>query len=531
MRNKFILFYHTVSFFLLIHIIPLNLLADTIWDQLKEVEEKYDQLNDQQKAQYGLVLFKNLVSVHSQDMPVEYIDFTIEYYKKQPDKTKLGQAYTYKAAIHTHRREYPEATQCLLYAIDHIDSYKNDMLPGQIYFLLGRLASFQDEFESALNYLDEAEYYYNKSGSKLMISRIYTLRSWIYSAIEDFEKAIEASLESMKHTTDSIVHGDALNDIGSNYYFLGEGDSALYYTKKSLDYPYLDTNQSLRYYHVANAYNLKNQLDSARRYALLAINSPIDIHIEEECYRILIDVATQLKENENLRYYIEKKQACVDSIMKLKGQISVSSVKQIHSAHEENRMLKKNYKQLFLIMITAAIIVAGIITLLYIRNRKKEAKVVTYEKNMEKKEEKLSDLTQTLNQKQNQLINQITDELKLAREQYKKEKKTQTYEEREFSIYNKVLHIDNEKAFLAKFNNLFNNLPDKLKNRYPSITYKEIMGCCLFMINIPTKDIALLLNYTPSSLYKFKQRLSHKLGLNGAKQLEKLLKEMVNSNN
>lgn len=530
MRDKFTSISYTLSFFLLLNTIPLSLFPVSIGGSFQEVEVRYDQLNDQQKAEYGLTLLKNLVSSQSQDMPVEYIDFAIAYYKKQPDKTQLGQAYTYKAAIHANRREYPEATQCLLYALDYIDSYKNDKLPGQIYFLLGRLASFQDEFESALNYLDKAEYHYAKSGSHRMLSTTYTVRSWIYSALEDFEKAIEASLQSMKYTTDSIVYGDALNDIGSNYYYLGQADSALYYTKKSLDYPYLATNLSLRYYHVANAYHLKNQLDSARRYAQLAIHTPIDIHIEEECYRILIDVATQLNDDENLRYYIKRKQACIDSIMKLKGQVRVSSVEQMHTAHKENQLLQRNYKQLFLIMITVALLIVGLIVLLFIRNRKKEAKVVIYEKNIEQKEEELSDLTKALEEKQNQLINQIAEELKLAREKQKRNNKAQTYEEREYSIYNEVLHLDKEEVFLAKFNNSLNNLPDKLKELYPPITHKEIIWCCLFMIDIPTKDIALLLHYTPNSLYKFKQRLGHKLGINGAKQLEKLLNEMVSTN-
>lgn len=521
--------------FLLLILSSISISAEkAIWRQLKETGDKYEKLSDEQKAQYGLILFKNLEASTSTDFPTEYIDFSINYYKRQADKTNLAYAYNYKSGMYDKLRQYPESTQCLLYALDYIAEISDQRLIGILYFKLARLAGYQDEFQDALNYLDQSAHYFLAVENFNLLSKVYTLRSWIYSAMHEFEKAIEASVKSMSYTTDSIVKGDALNDIGSNYYQLNQIDSALYYTKMSLEYPAVEGNHSMRYCHLSDAYLLNNELDSARKYALVAISLPIDIHIEDECYRILIDIATQLGDDDNLRHYISHKQQCTDSIMKLKGQVRVSSVKQMHEAHSENLKLKKSNTQILIVVCITLLILIGVIGFIYkYYNKKHIHKVSYYKSNIKTKEVMLSNLSEVLEQKQNILLDQLFDELKTTRKKYTPNGKILTSkdrDERERKIYNEVLYLNQEDAFINKMNGILNNLPIKLKNKYPTINYKEIMWCCLFMLNIPTKEIAILLQYTQSSLYKFKQRLSQKLNLNGTKELEELLKELVYSN-
>ncbi len=53
-----------------------------------------------------------------------------------------------------------------------------------------------------------------------------------------------------------------------------------------------------------------------------------------------------------------------------------------------------------------------------------------------------------------------------------------SFEERESldkEIYNEVCILAMKILFLSAWNNLLNNLPDKLKARFPEITYKEIL--------------------------------------------------------
>jgi len=66
---------------------------------------------------------------------------------------------------------------------------------------------------------------------------------------------------------------------------------------------------------------------------------------------------------------------------------------------------------------------------------------------------------------------------------------------------------------------ILNNLVSKLRTRYPALTTKEIIWCCLYILHIPTTDIYLLLDYKVDSLMKMKQRLAEKVNVAGVIQL------------
>ena len=72
-------------------------------------------------------------------------------------------------------------------------------------------------------------------------------------------------------------------------------------------------------------------------------------------------------------------------------------------------------------------------------------------------------------------------------------------------------------------NKSFNNIITKLEARYPEINEKELLWCGLFLLGISNKDIALILDTQPTSLYKMKQRLAQKMQLAGTRELDQLL--------
>jgi DNA-binding CsgD family transcriptional regulator len=52
-----------------------------------------------------------------------------------------------------------------------------------------------------------------------------------------------------------------------------------------------------------------------------------------------------------------------------------------------------------------------------------------------------------------------------------------------------------------------------LKEKHPDLTHSDIQILSYFYLNLPTKEIAILLNILPDSLKKKKQRLATKLGI------------------
>jgi len=92
-------------------------------------------------------------------------------------------------------------------------------------------------------------------------------------------------------------------------------------------------------------------------------------------------------------------------------------------------------------------------------------------------------------------------------------------------LYNTCLHVNDWEAFKRLMNKTFNNIITTLESNYSDLTRKDIIWSCLFLLNVPTTDLILVLDIQSVSLYKLKQRLSQKLNLNNVKELEKFLQK------
>ncbi|OEK07440.1 hypothetical protein BFP71_00075 [Roseivirga misakiensis] len=57
----------------------------------------------------------------------------------------------------------------------------------------------------------------------------------------------------------------------------------------------------------------------------------------------------------------------------------------------------------------------------------------------------------------------------------------------------------------------YTTLRQKLSSKYAALTEYDLRLCIMLKANIPTKDIALLLNITPDSVKKAKHRLRRKM--------------------
>jgi len=76
-------------------------------------------------------------------------------------------------------------------------------------------------------------------------------------------------------------------------------------------------------------------------------------------------------------------------------------------------------------------------------------------------------------------------------------------------------------------NHAFNQIIDKLESNYPEVTKREIIWCCLQLLEIPNNDRMILLDTTSDSLYKLKQRLAQKMNLQSTKELDNVLKKLA----
>lgn len=94
--------------------------------------------------------------------------------------------------------------------------------------------------------------------------------------------------------------------------------------------------------------------------------------------------------------------------------------------------------------------------------------------------------------------------------------------------YEKLLHINDLEFFFHEMDTLFHDLVSKLKKRYPDLSDKQLIWCCLHLLKIPTHDMLILLDYkTDNSLKRMKNRLADRMGVATAASLGTFLLSIV----
>jgi hypothetical protein len=172
------------------------------------------------------------------------------------------------------------------------------------------------------------------------------------------------------------------------------------------------------------------------------------------------------------------------------------------------------------VLIFILILSSGLVFFLYKRNRHKRELLEVYKIQLNKKQEFV---TQKLSQK-----------IEEARTLQIDIRKNATADERvklDIELYNNALYLNNWDDFNREMNHAFNNIVSVLNAKFPTITRKEIIWCCLHLLDIPHTDRMLLLEASSDSLYKLKQRLAQKLNLESTKELDPFLKTMIEIKN
>jgi tetratricopeptide (TPR) repeat protein len=330
--------------------------------------------------------------------------------------------------------------------------------------------------------------------------------------MKDYNKARQYYKQSISQSADSFLHGLAYQEIGINYYFAKQNDSAKYFLTKSLLYPYKGTNYAIRCYNLADLYFDINQYDSALQYANKALKYPGTYFIQRECYRILTNSEYSRGDFKQMAVYMSKYQDYSDSVRKIETQTKTSVLEDLH---QTSSTVSKSRQ--FLIVLGIVIFIITLVSLFIVftlrnRSRKKQLQ-------LEKTEEKLTEKQLFL---KDSLIQKIEENRLKHSATYKKanlnERETINKE-----IFNLSLHLEDWGIFKTLMNNTFNNLVTELEVRSQEINHKEIIWCCLFLLDIPTNDLIILLDCQQRSLYKMKQRLTQKLHLNTTTELEQLL--------
>ncbi|MGB4415041.1 MAG: hypothetical protein WBI53_09175 [Paludibacter sp.] len=483
---------------------------------LLQIIESDQYMSESNRALYGLLMFQALDKNFLTLEPDTLISFSIDYYSRKSNKSRLATALFYKGRMYKYANRFEDAIPLYLNAQDQADESKDFALLGRIHNDLGEISmtgkeygKAELEFKMALGYFDKCDFKDFIVNSLLQTGKTYYYRELHDSALWYYRKAYDQA-------DDQVVIGRCLQDIGASYYASKQYDSAKHYLKASLKYPYFAHNKSITLYMLGDLYYDLNKIDSASLYATEALSYSPDIYTKQECYRILTNVEYLTIEKNRKPYYIKLYQSCTDSIHKLESQTKVSVFQQLHQNSREVKNTRKQYGSI-LFVFSFIVFVFFLITALVYRARKKKKLLLIQQQDEDRKVRRLK-LSEHLKQK---IDNAKNLNLKTHRVISPAERELITK-----NIYNEALHIDDWDFFLIEIEPIVENLTSLLPEQFPALNNKELKWCYLQLLHIDQADILTLIDYKQPSYGKFKQRIAKKLNLADASLLTDFLHKM-----
>jgi tetratricopeptide (TPR) repeat protein len=378
---------------------------------------------------------------------------------------------------------------------------------------MGDICSFQKDFSEALNKYNLSAEYFKKAGKTIDASYSILNIGRTYRLTKNYNKASVYYRKVFNKMSDSIFNGLLIQEMGINYYSAKQYDSAQYYLRKSICFPYKSTNFSIRCFILADLYFDIERYDSASFYALKSLKYPANFLTQRECYRLLANAEFVNGNFRQMAKYMTYFQACSDSVRKIESQTKVTVLEELHLT-TASASKRKQYVYILSWLIPLIILVSLLIFYrLKIRNKGKEKELKEAEVQIIYKQNLLFDA----------LIQKI-NEYKNSQSAIYKKSTLQQKEILDKELYNQCLHVNDWNLFKKLMDKTLNNIVSFLEKNYPEITHKEITFCCLILLDIPTPDIALILESQPGTLYKMKSRLTQKMKLKSNKDLDALLK-------
>ncbi len=470
------------------------------------------------KALYGLLLFQARDMNYLTLTPDSLINFSVAYYKQQGEKSRLAAAYLYKARMYKYAFQYEDATRLLLNARENADTTRDFALLGRIYSDLGAICFIQQDYSKAREEYKQEYKYFSRANFKTHALEALLDIGRTYFALHKYDSAALYYKQALAQATDSLSIGSCMQEIAQNYYDQQQYDSALYYLRPLIHYPYIDNNRSIRYCLLADLYFDLRQLDSASLYANATFKFCPNMRTRLACYRILGNIGYLRKKTDELSQYTKLYLACNDSIKKIESQTKVTV---LESIHQNDKEIKSGIRNSIILTILLFIVLAtGLLIFYYLyKQNKKDKQVHTTQ---------IQEAHSKLVEKQNILIEDLKQ--KLEREKVKQNclRKKTTLAERDafiIELYQSTLYLNDWEEFTRLMNHTFNNMVSTLIETCPTIKKNDMIWCCLHLLDVSPTERMIVLQVSPDSLYKIKQRLAIKLQLNGAKMLDEYLKQ------
>ena len=248
--------------------------------------------------------------------------------------------------------------------------------------------------------------------------------------------------------------------------------------------------------------------------------SPVYMHLD---YKPIIDHYLKKKDQHKVELYVrlmlQEQQAFKEKRQNFNLVETIVDL-QTEQKRQELRIAQlgqANHRLWLLICMTMSAVAISIVVAMLMRQKKQHRKL------MRQADEELTSLVEKLDR--------TNAEKEMRAEEIKEFLKDKDNSQELETMIPTILQTDGESKFRQYFELLYPLFIPRLRDKVPSITYREELLSMLIVLKQSNKRISELLAIAPRSVLMLRHRFRQKIGMTTENSLENFIEEILNSNN
>lgn len=475
------------------------------------------------------------------------IRVALDYYEGRNDPDRLMLTYYYMGRVSQDLNDAPRAQDFYLKALATGKTSSDLRLKAKICSNLGMLYTYQDDYDTALDYMTHGLEYLRQMGDTASQSIILTDIGRTYWTKKQFDSAVYYYQTALEYATPNL-RSVILSELGGVYADNKVYDTALSYIRESLSIGTGSVNPYASYLTLGKAYLYTGLLDSAQFYLTKSLESPVLYTKAGSSYH-LYQLSKQRKDWDTFVSMQEQYETLRDSIQQqthtstIQRMQSLYNYQQIKNEAEQHRLnLEISQQQNYFLFLGVMFLFVCLIGYyfymkVYVRIRKEQwavqesrlHQIIKTQKrgseeqiaaNIERMSELDSEIVDALDT-QKSLIRQKKELLRLENQRIKQYKKVRVLREellKSSPIYIKfhtsqsyVPKAQEKEELMSVVDSTYPNFIDTIIQLYPCIIEPEIEVCYYTKIGLRNIQISNRMCCEESTITMKKKRLYKKI--------------------
>lgn len=477
------------------------------------------QLKQKDYALYALLMCQGMDKCGIDIKSDSLIKEAVNYYKNKNEFTRAGYSFFYLSRFERNKDDTQKQAEALLKAIPCAKKSVNHKLLGFVYSETASIYRSQNQIDSMIKFNKLAYHSLKQANDKRNCIVCLIGIGYGYYQKQNFQESLayykraETEAKSIK---DSSLTSLLYKFTSLTLFYLQDYSTALAYAKQSIEIK--KSEDPTNWFNLAAIFEAQNHLDSAKIYLSKCLrykyNSP-------DCFELLQKISEKEGNYEKAFQWAKLKSIAKDSMNNDNLKISLEGLEKkrnFEKVEAENQKLILKDQHFTIIIALFAILCFIIAVIILIEQIKKNKLALKHEAdikliNQQKiklQTERISKITILQNLIQLKLIPERN--LSQIGAQYLK-----LFGEINYSL---TAHTED---IIKNIDVFFDDFSQKLLDRFPSLTQKEILVCCCLRAGINQESILSMLSVKSETYYRYRSNIRKKMNAGQDDKVEQIL--------